>query len=127
MTKEELLKPRWKVIADYPGALFEIGYVIAAYENGVAYIVEGDSYSMNDFPALFKKLEWWEERKMEDMPEYIKYVTGTFYKHLYKLENGRMYFNQELHDHWIGWLPIDKTFSLYEPATKEEYESSIKQ
>ena len=120
MTKEELLKPRWKVIADYPGMLYEVGDIIPAYDNGVAYIVEGDSYSMIDFPALFKKLEWWEERTQEQMPEYIKDSSdGVIYKLEYR---NRAAFIE--YRYWVEWVAVNFG-SHVTPATQEEYETAI--
>lgn len=52
MTKEELLKPRYKVIADYPGCNVEVGRV---FESEV-----GEYY--DKFPANFRRLEWWQDR-----------------------------------------------------------------
>jgi hypothetical protein len=73
MTPEELLKTRYKVIADYPGQCFEKGEII---QGDVAYLISGEGWSkkdrMVDYPALFKKLEWWEGREPEEMPDWIK-------------------------------------------------------
>ena len=68
MTVEELLMPRYKVIADYPGMddSYEIGEVLKPAYTGIV-----DAY-----PHLFRKLNWWEERKVEDMPEYVKVIAN---------------------------------------------------
>ena len=118
MTKEQLLKPRWKVIADYPGALHNVGYIIQAYENGVAYLVEGDSYSMNDFPALFKRLKWHEDRELSDMPEYVKSTLNN--DHVYKVK----FFKE---DCCITKSPSGRKLSciFLLPATVEEYDYFI--
>lgn len=72
MSKEELLKPRYKVIADYPGNVQPIGHICS---------VVGDMASIiywcnqkDNYPHLFKKLEWWEERKLKEMPEFVKVI-----------------------------------------------------
>jgi hypothetical protein len=62
---EELLKPRFKVIADYPGAAYTIGHI---YEGD---LFDDTIIKLSQFPHLFKKMEWWEERKPEEI-EYIK-------------------------------------------------------
>lgn len=58
----DLLTPRFKVIADYIGNNVEVGTIFTSDI--------GEYYEK--FPANFKRLEWWEERKLEEMPEYVK-------------------------------------------------------
>lgn len=87
MSTEELLKPRYKVIADYPTYTGESrkyshkkGDVIVFDTLDEVYLwkeqeSDGTQCSKDHFdkyPAIFKKLEWWEERADEDMPEYVK-------------------------------------------------------
>lgn len=64
MTIEQLLLPRWQVIADYPFSQWRIGNVIMQEHD--------PQVSLESYPHLFKKLEWWEHRKPEEMPEYVK-------------------------------------------------------
>lgn len=73
MKVEELLKPRYKVIADYPNSEFPVGIIAYKYYaewvflNGIVSTIHLPAY-----PNIFKKLEWWEEREEKDMPEYVK-------------------------------------------------------
>lgn len=76
MTKEELLKPRYKVIEDYPFSCLPIGYVV---DTDMALIDFQSSHTevtkmeyLEKFPAIFRRLEWWQDRKPEDMPEHVK-------------------------------------------------------
>lgn len=69
MTVEDLLKPRYKVIADYPGSNFNIGDILHNPE----YFDKRNS-NLNKYPAIFKPLSWWEDRKPEEMPEYVKFT-----------------------------------------------------
>lgn len=87
MTKEELLKPRFKCIADFPGnEWFEVGEVYEVGFNGVILKDEirkwdKDNYIITQpekYPAIFLKLNWWEERKLEDIPKYIKNDDGIY-------------------------------------------------
>ena len=71
MNREELLKPRIKIIASWPGMEddgYEVGKVICAEEE----------YLNNELvyrhPHLFKRLGWWEDRNPEDMPQYVDRV-----------------------------------------------------
>lgn len=68
MTREELMKPRFEVIGDYPGLSYNVGDIIE--------ILIDDSYGIIDmgiYPHLFRKLNWWELRKIEDMPKKLIY------------------------------------------------------
>lgn len=65
MSTEELLRPRYKVIAQYPFSPHPIGHIIKT--------AFGNKY-FDQYPHLFKKLEWYEERNIDEMPEYVKVV-----------------------------------------------------
>lgn len=68
LSPEELLKPRYKVIADYPNSVHKIGSIIPPGEQ----IDLPTYYGCSKYPHLFKKLEWWEFRTEEEMPEYVR-------------------------------------------------------
>lgn len=84
MTKEELLKPRYIVIADYPNytgtkyahnkgdiiVFDDDNNVVLWKENGNDGTLCEHSHFI-DYPCIFRALKWWEERKPEDMPEYL--------------------------------------------------------
>ncbi len=82
LTVEELIKPRYQVIADYPGSEFQVGYIVELKD---IYPYSGMSFSLNGgivvapswfdkYPHLFKKLAWYERRELRDMPDYVKVV-----------------------------------------------------
>jgi len=85
-TEVDLLAPRYKVIADYPNSPFAVGQVLNLKEvggfwryewyNNAGMEYETESY-FNEYSHLFKKLSWWEDRKVEDMPEYVTSNGGT--------------------------------------------------
>ena len=86
MTNEELLLPRFEVVADYPESFFKIGQVIQQEE-----VDEGQLlYDMDFFlrySHLFRKMGWWEKRDIKDMPEYVKCIYGETsldYQQVYK-------------------------------------------
>ncbi len=133
MTTEELLKPRRKVIAPYPGSPFKVGDILYWHRTGESGFGNDGFYSrsshyeivvtlyppgeIDTMPHLFKKLEWWEERKTEDMPEYVK----THDKKVFKAH------------HWdetasLAWIE-DECFDIYcdrcLPATEQEYQKFI--
>lgn len=79
---EMLMRPRYKCIADFPFNNHEIGDIIV--DPSQEYYYEGrpkeKCWPLSTLPHLFKKLEWWEDRAPEDMPEYVKKGDGTVYK-----------------------------------------------
>lgn len=134
MTTEELLKPRWKVIADYPKSTFNIEDILInnSEQDEREYISwehDGkDVYYPDDYPTIFKRLNWWEERDIEDLPKYIKKIdTEAVYKVLwnrykYPPKCVGIWFNREGID--VCFDGQDQDFSLlniYKPATEQEY------
>lgn len=126
-TPEELLKPRYKVIADYPGCKFKIGNILTyvreiaqTYDlwrnekTGVEIIYSG----FGAFPHLFKKLEWWEDREPSEMPEYVKWTdTGVLCK--YHNHIGAYFYLAD--DNSFGYA-LTNTI----PATAAEYDEYVK-
>jgi hypothetical protein len=78
-----LYLPRFKVVADYPGNEFLIGDIFTFTqtfdfepedkETEVWYDEKNCVFMdiVQKYPHLFKKLEWWQDRKPEEMPEEI--------------------------------------------------------
>ena len=125
---KELEKPRFKVIADYPRSIFKIDEII---DNGYEFIFgDADGLKYSDFPHLFKKLNWWENRTEKEMPKYLKH----------RLDLVTENWTYDIIESWdmktlVGWLNEEerKCCSLrswnpeygYFPATKEDYENYI--
>jgi len=127
MSTEELLKPRYKAIASYPDSQFPLNKIIEMeiVSNASMYHFGNNRWEYEcwfmDYPHLFRKLDWWEERKLEDMPEYVKrppemkFLSNTVFKI----------------DSWdetasIGWCSdhcINVRVDQCIPATKEEYDN----
>jgi len=134
MTVDELLKPRYKVIADWPKCPFDMGMILLQDKSTVGEVWVLDSElglsmkdrnffygDINKYPHLFKPLQWWEDRRPEDMPEYVK--NEIFQDIVKKVDS---WYSKE--DHY-GFM-TNVGFCLtkgYEPATEQEYLNSIKQ
>jgi hypothetical protein len=86
MTEEtkiaELLKPRYKIIDDYPGLKIPVGAILipnrldGTINNEWVTPDKSDrknlyGYDLSKYPHLFKKLEWWHERTPDELPKYI--------------------------------------------------------
>lgn len=119
---EKLLEPRYKVIADYPKSIHSVGDVINAALHGGLLYCDTNGPKMADYPHLFKKLEWWEERSKEELLT-VKYVrpttkNGTLLKVADPSENFRTW-------HIDGEVEFRfLTTGRYIPVTEEEYNLS---
>ena len=62
MTAQELMTPRFEVIANYPKMMYSLNQILYCTS-------EYQSSFFSEFPHLFKKLNWWEYRTKEEMPK----------------------------------------------------------
>jgi len=130
MTNEELMKPRYKVIADYPNSVFDDNQIIClgemkygqlsygiAHDDGMEYF---HAQFFIDYPHLFKRLEWWEERTLEEMPKYVKSERfGVCQITKYDFETNTIFWDNKP----LSLMP----FLQYKiPATEAEYLSQSK-
>jgi len=82
LTTEQLLVPRYKVIANYPTSnmYFNVGDVLSWSDQYNSYLGGKDASLHKDtvekYPHIFKMLEWWEERQPEEMPGYLQETEG---------------------------------------------------
>lgn len=112
MTNEELLKTRIKCIAPFLGMEREGFEVDVIFEPSEA----AECSYPRLYPANFKFLGWWEERKPEDMPKWLREKsTGNIV---------------EVERHCIGgdarnWCKTrahgQQLYKSFEPATEEEF------
>lgn len=116
LSVEELLKPRYKVIADYPNSRLRNGQILN---------IEGDENDIDGFakyPHLFQKLEWWEERSFDLAGMYIR--AG-------ELAKRHIYYKLKRSDRYGFWEMTSRGYDYYYPingcypATKEEYDQFI--
>lgn len=81
---EDLLKPRYKVIALWPtcSTSMKVGNIIVYDDEFDIFWIDGNAYNPKNvklYPHLFKPLAWWEDRKPEEMPKYVKETEATEY------------------------------------------------
>lgn len=128
---KDLLKPRYKVIADYPGNIHPLGKIHGHNINGTINKMPIDEWIEwhEKYPANFKKLEWWEDRELPQMPEYMK-IDGRVVK---VKEWSWDYFDKDTFPETrLMCLQVQGDdhdyfeFKEYLPATKEEYENQNK-
>lgn len=130
MSVRELLKPRYEVIADYPESGFSVGDILKWDENGIGWKAEGcdDFYEfgIHKYPHLFRRLEWWEHRKDEDLPKYIRFIKDYMdYKKgsLYKVESWGEITGIRLEGKKYGLYRKQAIWCML-PASEKEYQKS---
>ena len=124
LSTEELLKPRIKFIAPYPNSnkhfksIGEIGVMVGSvnYEFPSGFYIS--KIYADTLTANFEKLQWWENRSIEDMPEYVwatSLISGKVgvFKIAWELINGEWYQND---------VDIFGNHKDVTPATKQEFE-----
>src|SRR5690242_8402110 len=74
---EDLMKPRYEVIAQYPASPFPDGTILPDGRQVIKELTKQMCAFYDKYPHLFKRLKWWEKRKPEEMPEYVKYKHGN--------------------------------------------------
>lgn len=121
LSKEELLSPRYKITADYPQNNFTVGYIINYPTNSMC-------LHFDKYPHLFQKLPWYAERKIEDMPEYIKCITECRIP-----ENTILKANWETYDSYpsiVAHRGLRPDFWIeakhFIPSTQTEYDQFLK-
>ncbi len=140
---EDLLKPRFKVIADYPLSSYNVGRILTPISKGSSLYdcIEASSSEKirnpNKYPHLFKKLEWWEDRSLYEMPDYVKFIQNPFTdlipnkiywvkeKLFMSVSSGRHYTVVNPPSYFCKIYGIDSkkkfNFCLFDPATEEDY------
>lgn len=108
------MKPRYKVVADYPNSPFEVGQILMGQ-----YISYADKY-----PHLFRLLPWYAERIESELPEYVKSKsTSVVYEvDKYDFESNTIFVN-----HPTDGGPFQFTLSSFLssriPSTLSDYET----
>jgi hypothetical protein len=120
----DLMQRRVKVIADYPNNPFKVGTVLTDTDWG-GWLRYGErmlNLSMvKYYPHLFKELQWWEKRSLDEMPEYVKNENKVF--KVIEWRHGALWIECRLIGLRGAHYPIDLNLT---PATLEEYNLYIK-
>lgn len=133
MSTEELLWPRIRVKADYPGNSQSVGAIIQLYKETNRLVIE-QLHFYRKYPHLFEELAWWQERNREEMPEYVKYSRGVYkVKNWHYSPGGEILFDILNWKNEKWWSSQGGNYWMRHvgllPATLEEYnqyQSSIK-
>jgi len=120
----QLLKPRYKVIADYPMSQHKVGSILTL-ESGDRYVGNGTKYiilNIEQYPHLFRKLAWYEERDVSEMPEFVQDLV------CYKIMKPLHFFTPNGHPTKNGCTDNGLYFPYNEllPATEKDFAEYIK-
>lgn len=116
----EIFKPRFKQIADYPGSKTRKGDILICPDYDNQFTVDYWVKDKESYPQIFQKLYWYEERKECELPKYvIMFHTKTIHKVSYKeFLEGKIWIDKSnghnINDYW--WL----THAL--PIFESDYE-----
>lgn len=121
---EDLMIPRYKVIAGYPGA-FAIVESVLDEDVIINYLLQHDEYDINKYPHLFKKLQWWEERTIREMPMNVKVIQFNISTQLPLNSIHKVNVWQDLPYRVAFILGKEVHVRDLEPATEEQYNNYI--
>lgn len=134
MNAQELMKPRFEVIAVFPFCPVVIKEQLERVTNTL-FIVSKIGENANvwhlseieKYPHLFRKLNWWDKRNIEDMPTYIKSETQVV-KPDWQLEEwmGNKYLRAYDSSAKKYNMSLSFKLQLFEPATEQEYLEFVK-
>lgn len=128
---DNLMKPRYELIEDYPGCNLEVGEIFG-YEG-----IDVEFYEK--YPKIFRKVNWYEDREEQELPKYLKFVWDGNLQDVVKV-NSWLYGNSYAEEknktgklngftqlsHTTDSLPR-VSLNGWEPATEKEYQTFIKQ
>ena len=113
MTVEELLRPRYKVIAKWPRGGFPVGLVFEGiYLNDLSKSV----IECAEYPHLFKPLQWWQDRSDKEL-------LGLFLKKVDSSLVTKVNPPISLDRAWFVWDNLKNSVPFWQwiPVTEQEY------
>lgn len=136
MTVDELLKPRYKCIAQYPDSPYDVGQIMCiTNKDGHMIYMWSDSKGdyekyeifFKEYPHLFKPLQFYHDRTREEIElvEYVKWAEsqkGIIGK-VIEWRQGHLGWECRVKDYPGAWNPSESSLLI---ATKEEYDTYIK-
>lgn len=127
MTPSELLEPRYKVIAAYPDMPKDapVGFV---YDFTTGNWDKRWATFMEEYPHLFRKMAWHENREINKMPMYLRFESSAD-KEVAKV---RKYCTSSYHYGWGCYLEGERSHRRFLsecdlfPSTEEAYTKYFK-
>lgn len=145
---QELLKPRYKVVAPFWDSPFKVDQVITMTGRSKRFPIFGDNntedwetwidrkdggatgYSISkfrDYPNLFKELEWWQDREFDLTGVYVRFGDLDKKHSCFQLKERIDYPHMELW-HMTGIGDFDYQYPIHQsiPITSTEYQNYLK-
>lgn len=131
MSVDKLLIPRYEVIGEYPNSKLNIGNILVPINSENIHfdclenILCDTVRSPEKYPHLFKRLEWYEKREVNDMPKYLKIDLNNDNSWKYhKVEKWNIPFAyiKEKECYCLG--PLSNAYQ-YLPISEEEYLKNV--
>lgn len=130
------MRHRVKVENKWPNCPYEVDDILI--RDGDYYWVVGDvswhgkipKQDVEPYPYLMRPLQWWEDRKPEDMPAYVKDDAGVYKVQEWHTEIGpkcTVYIDTKIHKRYVNECTECPLYSDILPATEAEYNEYIKQ
>lgn len=126
MTAEELMIPRFMVMYSYPHCPYNVGVVLSLIKGSNNLFHNRDTLrggislkTLEEYPHLFRKMNWWELRTEEQMPKKLKSLAhdrGDIYEiELWDMQNLYGYIDVEKRTICsllsfkpeFGYIPVD--------------------
>jgi len=130
-TVEELLKPRIKIINDWPGVAGIVvpGTIINVddeFTDDMFWIGEEPFLidKIRDYPYLFKELKWHEDRELSDMPKYIKIIDENVIAKVETHSIGIGFTFKETNDFTNDYMRRKVYSTNTIPSTEDEFNSN---
>lgn len=130
MTTEQLLQKRYKVKGPYPFSPYGVGDIVEMDSAGDFLLMAQPYYGktwvarnvIENYPNLFEEMPWWADRKVEDMPEYVKVDDEEDLLHgqIIKVVNWKRTYGHICkidHEHY-NFIPVETNIL---PATLEQF------
>ena len=115
------LVPRFKVVQDYPEPKnhpkYDVGDIVGTNTNE-------DIEYFRKYPNLFEEMNWWDERKEDEMPMYLKHTVDKQNWTYHKIEKWDMVTLDgfiSVEDRQVCSLLTWSKEYTYQPATEQEY------
>jgi hypothetical protein len=135
LSVEELLRPRIKCMIRYPDSPFPVGAILEQdiEEPNIYHYRDSQNrhWTLEDpqlYPEVFKEMQWWEDRKPDDMPKYVKegdFIGKAKWKAGVVTENGQQPMRMSFEDSNGDWQAIPNVMCFFQPATLADYQAYI--
>jgi len=75
------MEKRYILTTEYPGSHFSAGTIFTVTVNNMVWVLTAQILDMKpaNYPDVFKEIPWWYKVPLEEMPLYVRVVSGSNY------------------------------------------------